>query len=337
MRGLGNSFRLLAILLALACLSACAPAARPRPPLSPAAAKEAEVQREIAAQTYYERLERLNAVGFALVAANEPLCRQRGKTRPTIGLTADYFTARDSREWLAALCKFWGVGQGELVVTGVVPGGPAARAGVQRGDVIRSAGGKPFDSTGKRVNAPRALDGLSALGPATLELVRAGRPVTVTIPAPVAICASDFRVTLGDAVNAYADGASVRVTYGLMNLFIQDEDLAVVLGHELAHNILGHVWKDASGKTLQKVSPEAESEADAVGLYFTARAGFDIKNAPSVWRRLAAQHPESIRTGGAHPSSATRFVDLEAVRDEILMRQAAGLALIPRPRVAPGQ
>ncbi|MBU1040109.1 MAG: M48 family metalloprotease [Proteobacteria bacterium] len=349
----------LAALLAALCLAAlaltgCASAAGPGPAeptaksaggasggagpqATPEARREAELQREFAAQTYYERLDRLNAVAWPLATAGEPLCRQRGRVHQSLGLVADSFNRRDNRRWFAALSGLWGVGEDTPVVIGVMPGGPAHLAGVRRGDVLRAAKGKPLDVSGNSADLTRRLDDLAAGGPVDLELVRAGKPLTLTIPAPKAICDTRFTVILGDAVNAYADGKNVFATYGAMNLFAKDEDLAVVLGHELAHNILGHVRQDASGKATGATTPQQEAEADAVGLYFTARAGFNIKDAPGVWRRLAAQNPTHISAGGDHPSTAARFLNLEAVRDEILMRQAAGLPLIPRPRVAPTQ
>ena len=338
----------LAALLATVCLAAlllagCASAADPGPVDSagpaptPEARREAELQREFAARLYYERLDRLHAIAWPLVTAGEPLCRQRGKSRPSLGLVADSFNRRHNRQWFAALSSLWGVGEDTPVVIGVMPGGPAFLAGVRPGDVLRAANGKPLDVSGTSADLTRRLDDLAAGGALGLELVRAGRPHSLTIPAPVGVCDTRFTVVVGDSVNAYADGKSVFATYGAMNLFARDEDLAVVLGHELAHNILGHVRQNASGKAMGATSPEQEAEADAVGLYFTARAGFSIKDAPGVWRRLAAQNPTHISAGGDHPSTAARFLNLEAVRDEILMRQAAGLPLIPRPRVVPGQ
>jgi hypothetical protein len=336
-RALDLLSRLSGLLLAAVLLTACAQTQKPRPVLSAEAAREAEFQREFAVQSFYERLDRLSAIGFRLLTANEPLCRQRGRVHKSLCLTTDYFNKRDSKDWLDSLGKMWGVGENTIVVTGVSADGPAAKAGVQRGDVIQAADGKPFELSGKRVNVTQALEELSAKGPVALKLLRAGNALSVTIPAPLDVCDSRLVVVVGDVVNAYADGKNVIATYGIMNLFQKDEDLAVVLGHELAHNVLGHTRKDASGKTINTATPEAESEADAVGLYFAARAGFDIKNAPNVWRRMAAQNPANIKGGPAHPSSASRFVDLEAVKNEILQRQAAGLPLIPRPRVVPGQ
>lgn len=323
-------------------LCACAPARTAGngadPALEAAARREAEVQRRFAAEAFYERLDRLNALAWPLVTASEPLCRQRGKARPSLGLVADSFHRRDNGQWFETLCAFWGVGEGTVVVTGVMPGGPAFLAGVRRGDVVRSVNGRPVDvSSGAAPDVSRRLDAMAGGGPVALELLRSGGPLRVVIPASTNICDTRFTTVVGDAVNAYADGDSVFATYGIMNLFQRDEDLAVVLGHEMAHNILGHVRRNASGKAVGTTTPEQEAEADAVGLYFTARAGFAIKDAPNVWRRLAAQDPSRISSGGDHPSTAARFLSLEAVRDEILMRQAAGLPLIPRPRVAPGE
>ena len=329
------------LLLAALLLAGCASAANSGPANStgatPEARREAEIQREFAARMYYERLDRLNAVAWPLVSAGEPLCRQRGRARQSLGLVADSFNRRANKRWFAALSTLWGVGEDTAVVTGVMPGGPAQRAGVQRGDVLRSANGKPLDISGNTADLTRRLVELASAGPLSLDLLRAGQPIAVNIPAPVNVCDTRFTVVVGDAVNAYADGKTVFATYGAMNLFATDEDLAVVLGHELAHNILGHVRQNASGKPNGSTTPEQEAEADAVGLYFTARAGFNIKDAPNVWRRLAAQDPAHISAGGGHPSTAARFLNLEAVRDEILMRQAAGLPLFPRPRVVPGQ
>ncbi len=333
-----RSIRTLLFLLAVLCLAACAPAAKPRTaPLTPEALKEAEIQRDFAVQSLYERVERLNAIASPLLTANEPLCRQRCKSAQTVGLTAEYFTRKDDTEWFEAKSKRWGVAENTMVVTSVMAGGPAAKAGVQRGDVIEAVNHEGANLSGKKVRLTQVLDKLATKGPVVLQLRRAGQRMLVTIPKPVDVCDSRFIVVTGDVVNAYANGKMIFVTYGIMNLFAKDEDLAVVLGHELAHNVLEHIKKDSSGKRINASTPEAETEADAVGLYFTARAGFSIADAPKVWRQMAAQNPGQIKGGAVHPSSASRFVDLEAVRDEIMMRQTAGLPLFPKPRVGLGQ
>jgi predicted Zn-dependent protease len=86
----------------------------------------------------------------------------------------------------------------------------------------------------------------------------------------------------------------------------------------------------------QAYSQEFETEADYVGLYMTARAGFDIRNAASFWRRMGVEHPSSIRANHAssHPSAPYRFVSLDKTVEEIERKKAAGLPLRPELRKA---
>jgi predicted Zn-dependent protease len=74
-----------------------------------------------------------------------------------------------------------------------------------------------------------------------------------------------------------------------------------------------------------------EAEADTVGLYMMARAGFDIESAPEFWRRIAASYPESIKDSlsALHPPSPYRSVLLKKTIAEIEEKQAAGEALVP--------
>src|SRR5690606_6718965 len=55
-------------------------------------------------------------------------------------------------------------------------------------------------------------------------------------------CLYEFELdTKGSQVNAYADGKKIYVTPAMMNFARNDEELAVVLGHEYAHNLMGHI------------------------------------------------------------------------------------------------
>jgi len=54
-------------------------------------------------------------------------------------------------------------------------------------------------------------------------------------------------------------------------------------------------------------SQDFEAEADYVGLYHAARAGYDIENAPYIWRRFAASDPRGIdAVGGSHPAERSK-------------------------------
>jgi predicted Zn-dependent protease len=71
-----------------------------------------------------------------------------------------------------------------------------------------------------------------------------------------------------------------------------------------------------------------------MGLYIAERAGFEIQNAPSFWRRMAAEHPGSIKSSFAasHPSTPERFVALEQAVQEIQKKKENGEALVPEKK-----
>jgi len=77
---------------------------------------------------------------------------------------------------------------------------------------------------------------------------------------------------------------------------------------------------------------EFETEADYVGTYLAARAGYDVSGAADIWRRLAAEHPDSIDWGGDHPSTPERFVAIEEATREIASKQHASQPLVPQTR-----
>jgi hypothetical protein len=74
---------------------------------------------------------------------------------------------------------------------------------------------------------------------------------------------------------------------------------------------------------------KAESQADYVGLYLTARAGYDISGAGAFWRRLARDHGDPWYDRWDHPSAAARSRALDAAREEIAAKIKAGAPLIP--------
>jgi predicted Zn-dependent protease len=81
----------------------------------------------------------------------------------------------------------------------------------------------------------------------------------------------------------------------------------------------------------QAYSKEMEAEADYVGLYILANAGYDIHSGPNLFRRLGVASPKSMEAKYAtsHPSTPERFVMLEETIGEIEAKKAAGKTLLP--------
>ncbi len=162
-------------------------------------------------------------------------------------------------------------------------------------------------------------------------------------------------------VNAYADGKSIFITSPMVKFTRNDNELAFILAHETSHNVMQHLkglqqnrvagmlagmvadvamasvggntgggFMEAGGQMAgQAYSPEYEAEADYIGLYIAARAGYDITVAPDMWRRMSLDNPESIYLTTTHPSNAARFVAMKKAVAEIERKQALHLPLVP--------
>lgn len=155
----------------------------------------------------------------------------------------------------------------------------------------------------------------------------------------------EVNVIRSDQVNAWCmPGGKIAVYTGLITkLNLNDDEIAAVMGHEIAHALREHARERASeqvtaGLVLQggaavlgagqlavdmaqlayKVTfglPNSrlhESEADRLGVELAARGGYDPRAAVSLWKKMASdgggKGPEWLST---HPSADTRIRDLE--------------------------
>ena len=151
-------------------------------------------------------------------------------------------------------------------------------------------------------------------------------------------------------INAYCmPGGKIAFYTGILNkLQLTDDEVAMVMGHEIAHALREHARErmgkgqvtefaarlggsllsgllgidprvgDAVAQTganlaSLKFGREDESEADLVGMDLAARAGYDPRAGVSLWQKMAANNkgapPEWLST---HPSGNTRIAEIEA-------------------------
>lgn len=156
-------------------------------------------------------------------------------------------------------------------------------------------------------------------------------------------------------INAFTDGHEVFISKGMLNFVSSREELAIVLSHELAHNFMGHQDARLQNQVLGTIADIAagaggfmtfgafshiggaaniqnfEREADYVGLYIMARAGYSVDKAHLFWRKMALKFPEGIKGeyGSDHPSSAERFLLLKKTAEEINRKKQLRLELLP--------
>jgi predicted Zn-dependent protease len=167
----------------------------------------------------------------------------------------------------------------------------------------------------------------------------------------------EYNVVESEQVNAWCmPGGKVVFYTGILPYFETEADLAVVMGHEIAHAVAEHGAERMSQQLMQQAGsialeelvegrPQAmqelvrgayaigshfgamlpysrlhESEADYMGLIFMAMAGYDPRTAPRFWQRMAASSsgakPPEFMS--THPSDETRMRQLNERMDEAL-------------------
>ena len=73
-----------------------------------------------------------------------------------------------------------------------------------------------------------------------------------------------------------------------------------------------------------------ENEADYIGVYIMANSGYDIDNAPNIWRRFSIKDGgQGIYTSSTHPTNPHRFIALSKAIQEIKNKKAVGKPLTP--------
>ncbi|HEV7288005.1 peptidase M48 family protein [Sphingomonas sp.] len=254
---------------------------------------------------------RLATTGFRLSTANAALC---DREEPGHGIqihTLDQYAPRP-RPAVAAHFGF----AGAVAVEGVVAGGPAEQAGVRADDTIVKFGtiavapqGEGAPSTDRLVALWTAVAALPPAAPIRVELLRNGTPLTLTIR-PVPACRTRYELAITAALEASANGDLVRISSGYYDRF--DVDLvAVVIAHELAHNILRHRERlKAVGAEFGFLSGfgrnadyfrQAELQADILAVHLLARAGYPADLASRFRQHPVAKARSGIFQSPSHP------------------------------------
>jgi predicted Zn-dependent protease len=158
-----------------------------------------------------------------------------------------------------------------------------------------------------------------------------------------------YNVLVSDDLNAWCmPGGQIAFYEGIMPVCQDEKGVAVVMGHEIAHAVAQHgnermsqqlalqmggialseALKTKKQETIDLAmlafgvgaqvgvllpySRTHESEADELGLYFMAMAGYNPQSAPDFWKRMearsSARPPEFLST---HPDPSNRIASLE--------------------------
>ena len=152
-------------------------------------------------------------------------------------------------------------------------------------------------------------------------------------------------------INAFCmPGGKIAFYTGILDqLKLSDDEVAMVMGHEIAHALREHARERMGKSTATNIgaslltqllglgqigqtvtnygaqlltlqfSRDNESEADLVGMELAARAGYDPRAGVSLWQKMSAANkgapPQWLST---HPSGSTRIGDIEANLPKVL-------------------
>jgi hypothetical protein len=283
-----------------------------------------------------------------ILTNNAEVCRDR--TRPSFGFVA--WTRWDiDRQYRIASMDNYGLDD-RLRVVHVLPGSPAAAAGLQAGDEIENVAQHDMPA-GKSAGAALGLvlQRESVVGQAQSFRIRRGDQHRTLEIAPRRQCDIDLVVIDSDQVNAITHRGTIYVTDELMLHYSDDRELAAVVAHFLGHVLLdpeagGDVQSlaaklEAQSATVRQAalgeterdrmkqtgtlpgdmpySTKEEIQADRAALELLARAGYSMEALVEVWQDLGEDESAALPLVHFHPPSEER----RAAAEDIL-RQVRG-------------
>jgi len=319
--------------------------------------EEEHQQRIIVIKELAKQQNRLDSLVFPFLVASFDLNAEKRGLR--FGLRFDN-ALRYAKEWQSAAreCTI----SDTLMIVNVTPGSPAFEAGLQTGDRLLKVNSTTIPVADKAGEIASKVLSEAQNGLATITVRRDDSELEFPVQA-TAIAKLGSIVSVEGGINAYADGQNIIVPWAMMR-FANDAELQVIIAHEIAHNVMGHIearrrnavigglfgalgdiamassgYRTGGAYTqqfaaigAQAYSQDFEREADYVGMYILARAGYPLESAPNLWRYFAQIDPHAIAYSSTHPTTAERFVLLEQTAIEIRAKEANNAPLIPEKK-----
>lgn len=261
--------------------------------------------------------ERLATVMYRLVTANAPLCRELQPGTGMVLHARDQYPA-DAEAAVRAVFGF----PAPVAVELVVPGSPAAVAGMGVDSGVTAIGDAPVPAIGEeqssatRDRAQAIIAALPPTAPITLATTAGARTIR-----PVAACRTAWEVMAGRNLLAQSDGRTIQITAASIDR-LDEEQIAVTVSHELAHTILRHRARlEAAGVQWgfraqfgrnARLFRETEDEADVLGAFLLRNAGWDPAAAVRFWEGPGDRMDGGIFRSPTHASARDRARSIAA-------------------------
>ena len=218
------------------------------------------------------------------------------------------------------------------MIVSVAKDSPADRAKIIEGDLIISIN----NSIVSYKNYKRLLDDAAIQGSLKIRIKRLEEEIIYELESKL-ICGYPVQAMISPIPNAYADGSKIYITIATLDFVKDDQEIAFLIAHELAHNIYhfkGEALYESQGNplaieekpSLQKITDllifqteEKETEADLYGVEFAIKAGIAQDKVANYFRRLTIYMPQLMKNSffRMHPGNAKRVADIERKLKEL--------------------
>lgn len=179
----------------------------------------------------------------------------------------------------------------------------------------------------------------------------------------------EFNLVQNDEMNAFClPGGKVVVYTGILNIAKNDDQLATVIAHEIAHALARHGAERMSSAKMQQgvqllgnivlgsTAPQytdifnqaygvgtqlgvmlpygrlQENEADEIGIYLMTKAGYNPYEALNFWKNMSKNKKESSEFFSTHPSSSTRIENIQKTINKMKLNNNSTKSIIEKSK-----